>query len=116
MAGKSGVAEGPRIEVSDVPEVAEGAARCNPWDLDNGAPDVFNQLCKIAARGLREPTRPEFEAVGQIRILFCSIMRLCITPAICLASSACLMQMQLIAPLFIKEECRPSMVEDYHQF
>ncbi|NGM49411.1 hypothetical protein G5B46_07320 [Caulobacter sp. 602-2] len=47
-------------------QVAEGAARCNPWDLDNGAPDVFNQLCKIAARGLRQPTRPEFEAVGQI--------------------------------------------------
>jgi len=47
-------------------QVAEGAARCNPWDLDNGAPDVFNQLCKIAARGLRNPTRPEFEAVGRL--------------------------------------------------
>ncbi|MFT4252140.1 MAG: hypothetical protein QM608_06630 [Caulobacter sp.] len=47
-------------------QVAEGAARCNPWDLDNGAPDVFNELCKIAARGLRDPVRPEFEAVAQI--------------------------------------------------
>lgn len=52
---------------AEAPEkVAQARARCNPWELDVGAPDVFNQLCKIGGHGLRAQTRAEFQAVAAI--------------------------------------------------
>lgn len=47
-------------------EVEEAAARCNPWDLDEGPPEVFNELCKIAAKGLRAQTDAGFQALDAI--------------------------------------------------
>jgi hypothetical protein len=47
-------------------KVEEAAARCNPWDLEQGPPDVFNELCKIAARGVRAQATPAFVALDQI--------------------------------------------------
>jgi hypothetical protein len=47
-------------------KVEEATARCNPWDLEQGPPDVFNELCKIAARGVRAQTAPGFIALEPI--------------------------------------------------
>lgn len=47
-------------------KVEEAAARCNPWDLEQGPPDVFNELCKIAAKGLRAQAEPGFQALDVI--------------------------------------------------
>jgi hypothetical protein len=47
-------------------EVEEAAARCNPWDLDEGPPEVFNELCKIASKGLRAQTEAGFKALDAI--------------------------------------------------
>ena len=47
-------------------QVEEAAARCNPWDLEQGPPDVFNLLCKTAARGVRAQEQPAFVALDQI--------------------------------------------------
>jgi hypothetical protein len=47
-------------------KVDEATARCNPWDLDQGPPDVFNELCKIAAQGLRDRTASGFVALGPV--------------------------------------------------
>jgi len=47
-------------------KVEEAASRCNPWDLEQGPPDVFNDLCQIAARGVRAQAAPGFVAVAQI--------------------------------------------------
>jgi len=47
-------------------EVEEAAARCNPWDLDEGPPEVFNELCKIASKGLRAQTDAGFQALDAI--------------------------------------------------
>ena len=47
-------------------KVEEAAARCNPWDLEQGPPEVFNELCKIAARGVRAQTAPGFVALDAI--------------------------------------------------
>jgi hypothetical protein len=47
-------------------QVEEAGARCNPWDLEEGSPDVFNELCKIAGKGLRALDQPGFQALEQI--------------------------------------------------
>jgi hypothetical protein len=47
-------------------QVEEAAARCNPWDLEQGPPDVFNALCKIAARGVRAQATPGFQALDAV--------------------------------------------------
>jgi len=46
--------------------VEEAAARCNPWDLDEGPPEVFNDLCKLAAKGLRAQAEPGFQALDAL--------------------------------------------------
>lgn len=52
---------------TEVPrQVTEATARCNPWELDNGAPEVFDRLCKIAANGLREGRLAPYQTVAQI--------------------------------------------------
>ncbi len=48
--------------------VEEAAAQCNPWDLEHGAPDVFDELCKMAARGLRDPDQAAFDAVRDLGV------------------------------------------------
>jgi hypothetical protein len=45
--------------------VEEAAARCNPWDLDEGPPEVFNELCKIASKGLRAQTEARLQGAGR---------------------------------------------------
>jgi hypothetical protein len=47
-------------------KIDEATARCNPWDLDQGPPDVFNELCRIAAKGLRAQASPGFAALDPI--------------------------------------------------
>jgi hypothetical protein len=47
-------------------QVEEAAARCNPWDLEEGPPEVFGELCKIASKGLRAQTEPGFQALDAI--------------------------------------------------
>lgn len=42
--------------------VEEAAAKCNPWDLEQGTPEVFDDLCRLAARGLRDPEQDAFDA------------------------------------------------------
>jgi hypothetical protein len=44
-------------------QVQEASAKCNPWDLEQGTPEVFDDLCKAAARGLRDPEQDAFDAV-----------------------------------------------------
>lgn len=52
---------------AQVPEqVAEAAARCNPWDLEEGPPEVFDELCAIAVKGLRAQTEDGFKALDAI--------------------------------------------------
>jgi hypothetical protein len=52
---------------AQVPEmVEEAAARCNPWDLDEGPPEVFNDLCVVAVKGLRAQTTAGFKALDEI--------------------------------------------------
>jgi len=46
--------------------VEEAAAKCNPWDLENGVPEVFDDLCKIAAAGLRDPANATFDSVRSL--------------------------------------------------
>lgn len=46
--------------------VEEAAAKCNPWDLENGVPDVFDDLCKTAAAGLRDPENAAFDSVRSL--------------------------------------------------
>ncbi len=46
--------------------VAEASAKCNPWDLEQGVPDVFDELCKTAAAGLRDPENSAFDSVRAI--------------------------------------------------
>ena len=43
--------------------VEEASAKCNPWDLEQGAPDVFDDLCRLAANGLRDPDQEAFDAL-----------------------------------------------------
>lgn len=47
-------------------KVEEAAARCNPWDLEQGPPDVFDELCKVASCGLRAQAETGFQALGAI--------------------------------------------------
>ena len=54
------------LRVEAPKQVEEAAARCNPWDLEQGPPDVFNELCKIAAKGVRAQTAPGFQALDAI--------------------------------------------------
>ncbi|OYW27448.1 MAG: hypothetical protein B7Z44_12305, partial [Caulobacter sp. 12-67-6] len=42
--------------------VEEAAAKCNPWDLEQGTPEVFDHLCRLAAQGLRDPQQDAFDA------------------------------------------------------
>jgi hypothetical protein len=52
---------------AQVPEqVEEAAARCNPWDLEEGTPEVFDELCAIAVKGLRAQTDDGFKALDAI--------------------------------------------------
>lgn len=46
--------------------VEEAAAKCNPWDLEQGVPDVFDELCKLAANGLRDPENAAFDSVRSL--------------------------------------------------
>lgn len=46
--------------------IDEAAAKCNPWDLENGVPEVFDELCKIAAVGLRDPENATFDSVRSL--------------------------------------------------
>lgn len=46
--------------------VEEAAAKCNPWDLENGVPEVFDELCKAAAAGLRDPENAAFDSVRSL--------------------------------------------------
>jgi len=46
--------------------VEEAAAKCNPWDLEQGVPDVFDDLCKAAASGLRDPENGAFDSVRSL--------------------------------------------------
>ncbi|MET3667872.1 hypothetical protein [Caulobacter sp. 1776] len=46
--------------------VEEAAAKCNPWDLENGVPEVFDELCKTAAAGLRDPENAAFDSVRSL--------------------------------------------------
>jgi hypothetical protein len=52
---------------AEVPaKVHEAASRCNPWDLDEGPPEVFDELCKVAARGVRAQIAPAYVALDRI--------------------------------------------------
>jgi hypothetical protein len=52
---------------AEVPSrVEDAAAKCNPWDLEQGVPDVFDDLCKTAAAGLRDPANAAFDSVRSI--------------------------------------------------
>ena len=44
----------------------EAAAKCNPWDLEQGVPVVFDDLCKVAAAGLRDPENAAFDSVRSL--------------------------------------------------
>lgn len=44
----------------------EAAAKCNPWDLEQGVPAVFDDLCKLAAAGLRDPQNAAFDSVRSL--------------------------------------------------
>jgi len=46
--------------------VEEASAKCNPWDLENGVPEVFDELCKLAAAGLRDPENAAFDGVRSL--------------------------------------------------
>lgn len=46
--------------------VEEAAAKCNPWDLEQGVPEVFDELCKTAAAGLRDPENAAFDSVRSL--------------------------------------------------
>jgi hypothetical protein len=46
--------------------VEEAAARCNPWELEQGAPEVFDQLCAVAVTGLRDPSQTAFEPLRNL--------------------------------------------------
>ena len=46
--------------------VEDAAARCNPWDLEQGSPEVFDELCKLAAAGLRDPENAAFDSVRSL--------------------------------------------------
>ncbi len=43
--------------------VQEASAKCNPWDLEQGTPEIFDELCKTAAAGLRDPDNAAFDSV-----------------------------------------------------
>jgi hypothetical protein len=43
--------------------IEEASAKCNPWDLEQGSPEVFDDLCRLAAQGLRDPEQAAFDAV-----------------------------------------------------
>lgn len=46
--------------------IQEAAVRCNPWDLEQGAPEVFDELCRLAAAGLRDPENAAFDSVRSL--------------------------------------------------
>lgn len=46
--------------------VEEATAKCNPWDLEQGTPEVFDDLCKAAAAGLRDPENAAFDSVRSL--------------------------------------------------
>lgn len=46
--------------------VEEAAAKCNPWDLEQGAPEVFDDLCRMAARCLRDAEQDAFDATRSL--------------------------------------------------
>lgn len=46
--------------------VEEAAAKCNPWDLEQGSPEVFENLCRLAAQGLRDPQQEAFDATRSL--------------------------------------------------
>ncbi|WP_419317996.1 hypothetical protein ACN2C7_15515 [Caulobacter sp. ErkDOM-E] len=48
--------------------VEEAAAKCNPWDLEQGAPEVFDELCALAARGLRDAEQDAFDATRSLGV------------------------------------------------
>ncbi|MBU4435413.1 MAG: hypothetical protein KKC14_13475, partial [Alphaproteobacteria bacterium] len=43
-------------------KIKDAAAKCNPWDLEQGAPEVFDEICRLAADGLRDPQQEAFDA------------------------------------------------------
>lgn len=66
--------------------VEDAAAKCNPWDLEQGVPEVFDDLCKTAASGLRDPENAAFDSVRSVcdpeQLALClqlsSIVRACL--------------------------------------
>ncbi len=46
--------------------VEDAAAKCNPWDLEQGVPELFDELCKVAAAGLRDPDNAAFDGVRSL--------------------------------------------------
>ncbi|PTS87458.1 MULTISPECIES: hypothetical protein [unclassified Caulobacter] len=46
--------------------VEDAASRCNPWDLEQGAPEVFDQLCAMAVTGLRDPSQTAFDSLRDL--------------------------------------------------
>ncbi len=47
-------------------QVEDASARCNPWDLEQGSPEVFDELCRLAAAGLRDPENAAFDSVRSL--------------------------------------------------
>lgn len=54
------------MKVAAPVRVEEAAAKCNPWDLEQGVPEVFDDLCKLAAAGLRDPENAAFDSVRSL--------------------------------------------------
>jgi hypothetical protein len=47
-------------------KLKEAAAKCNPWDLEQGSPEVFDEICRLAADGLRDPEQAAFDAARDL--------------------------------------------------
>lgn len=46
--------------------IREAAAHCGPWDAELESPSVLNELCAIAAKGLRERSQADFTAAAEL--------------------------------------------------
>jgi hypothetical protein len=54
------------LRTSAPKRVEEAIAKCNPWDLDQGPPEIFNELCRAAAVGLRDPDSTAFAPLDAV--------------------------------------------------
>lgn len=46
--------------------IRDAAAHCGPWDAEMDSPQVLNDLCALAAKGLRERNQPDFKAAAEL--------------------------------------------------